>query len=149
MKRSLLFALLVLAYSHSIGQAKNKKEKKGVFYFAGGSQRIFYTPSDIRVIHANNPSFDFTLYNVKARDEGGLDFSEAPQFSYTIGYYFKKKNWGLEYHYDHIKYFTKQFQVVHLKGVISNKTYDTDTLLVDDFFAWNIPMVQTMECSIL
>jgi len=138
MKRCLLFGLFLLnsvsLFAQGAINAKTRKEKKGELYFAFGSQRIFYTPSDIRVIHANNPSFDFTLYKVKGKDEGGLDFSQAPQFSYTVGYYFKEKNWGFEYHYDHIKYFTKQFQVVRLKGVINGKTYDTDTLLVDDFF---------------
>ena len=71
---------------------------------------------------------------MKAKDEGGLRFSQAPQFSYTVGYYFKDKNWGFEYQYDHIKYFTQQFQVVRLRGRINDKDYDVDTLLVDDFF---------------
>jgi hypothetical protein len=110
------------------------KNKKGVFYFALGSHRIFYTPSTIRVIRASDPHFDFKLMKVKGQDEGGLKFDEAPQFSYTIGYYFKNAKLGIEYQYDHIKYFVRQGQVVHLVGKIGSEPLDQDTVINPDFF---------------
>ncbi len=101
--------------------SKETKSPKGIIYFAFGSQRIFYTPSDIRIRRSNEPSFDLTLYKVKAKDEGGLKWETAPQFSYTVGYYFVKKNFGIEYQYDHIKYFVTPNQVVHLRGTINDR----------------------------
>ena len=85
-------------------------------------------------VASGNPSFDFTLYNVKGSDEGGISFETAPQFSYTIGYYFTKKGFGLEYQYDHIKYFVRQGQRVHMRGFISGHSLDQDTLLNPAFF---------------
>ncbi|MBD0331482.1 MAG: hypothetical protein ICV66_02395 [Chitinophagaceae bacterium] len=110
---------------------KRKKEKKGTVYGAFGTHRIFFTPCDIH-LKGSNPSFDFTLEKVRGKDEGGLKFKSAPQFSYTIGYYFKEKNFGLEYQYDHIKFFTRENQIVRLKGTISGKPYNQDTLLTPD-----------------
>jgi hypothetical protein len=110
------------------------KNKKGVFYFAFGSHRIFYTPSTIHVIRTSDSFFDFKLIKAKAHDEGGLKFDEAPQFSYTIGYYFKGGNFGIEYQYDHIKYFVRQNQLVHLKGKIGSEQFDQDTVINPDFF---------------
>jgi hypothetical protein len=109
------------------------KNRKGIFYFAFGTQRIFYTPGDIHLRRTGEPSFDFTLFHAKAKDEGGFKWHTAPQFSYTVGYYFKKKNFGIEYQYDHIKYFLTQNQVVHMKGAINGHSYDQDTMLVKDF----------------
>ena len=114
-------------------QTNSINTKKGVLYFAFGSHRIFYTPSTIRFVRGSNPSFDFTLEKVKAQDEGGLKFETAPQFTYTVGYYFKNKNFGIEYQYDHIKYFVKQNQVVHMTGTIENKSYNQDTTITADF----------------
>ena len=128
---------LLAFFSFSVnGQMIKKtstKNKKGVLYFAAGSHRIFFTPSTIRVIRSSDPSFDFTLMKVKARDEG-LKFETAPQFSYTVGYYFKRQNFGIEYQYDHIKYFVRQNQVVRLKGTIAGKQYLQDTTINPDFF---------------
>ncbi len=116
------------------GQNKSQKEKKGYLYLAGGSHRIFYTPGDVRVIRRKDPAFDFTLEKVRARDEGGLKFETAPQFSYTIGYYFSKKKFGIEYQYDHIKYFAREGQTVRMKGTLNGVTYDQDTVVTDEFF---------------
>jgi hypothetical protein len=110
------------------------KNKKGVFYFAVGSHRIFYTPSTIHVIRTSDSYFDFKMIKAKGRDEGGLKFDEAPQFSYTIGYYFTNAKLGIEYQYDHIKYFVCQNQVVHVKGNIGNELLDQDTAINPDFF---------------
>lgn len=139
MKRGWITILTILLLSSFCVHAqepvkKKKKEKKGYLYFAGGSHRIFFTPGDIRVIRNEDPGFDFTLKKVRARDEGGLKFETAPQFGYTIGYYFSRKKFGLEYHYDHIKYFVRTGQRVRMKGTIDNVVYDKDTTITDDFF---------------
>lgn len=132
---SVICALFLFIFSASAQQATHEtKTKSGVFYFSFGTQRIFYTQSDIRVHRDGDPNFDFTLYNVKAKDEGGFKFHTAPQFSWNVGYYFKKKKIGLEYHYDHIKYFVTQNQTVHMKGSINHVSYDRDTMLVPEFF---------------
>jgi hypothetical protein len=111
------------------------KEGKGdhILYFAFGTHRIFFTPGDIHFKSDKSPSFDFTLKKAKGQDEGGLKFNTAPQFSYYGGIYFTKKNFGLEYHYDHIKYFLKPDQVLRLQGTIAGEQYDKDTLVSSDF----------------
>ncbi|HEX7845011.1 MAG TPA: hypothetical protein VF476_04360 [Chitinophagaceae bacterium] len=112
-----------------------KKKGKGdhILYFGLGSHRIFYTPGDIHFSSNKNPSFDFTLKNAKGKDNGFLRFNTAPQFSYYGGIYFTKKKFGLEYHYDHIKYFMRPNQVLRLKGTINGQQYDKDTLVGGDF----------------
>src|SRR5262245_26389006 len=104
MKRIPGLTVLLFFATTLLAQENNKQNK---FYLAFGSHRIFYTQSNIHVTRADAPQFDFTLHNVMGRDEGGLKFETAPQFSYTIGYYFTKKKFGIEYQYDHIKYFVK------------------------------------------
>ena len=79
-------------------------------------------------------TFDFTLHQVKAKDEGGLIFDTAPQFTYLIGYYSKKWKLGIEYQLDHGKYFVTRNQKVHMKGSIDGVNYDKDTTLGVDFF---------------
>lgn len=131
-----LSALLLLVSWHANAQpspADNIKTTKGILYFAIGTQRIFYGLSDIRLRGQTNHSFDFILFHVKGKDEGGFKWDTAPQFSYTVGYYFRNKKFGLEYQYDHIKYFVTQNQKVHVKGTIDDHLYDKDTVLTKDF----------------
>jgi hypothetical protein len=127
MYRIIALTGLLLISTNLLAQEKNK------LYFAFGSHRIFYTHSDIHLKRAGPPYFDFTLHNVIGKDEGGLKFETAPQFSYTVGYYFAKKKFGIEYQYDHIKYFVKQDQRVRLTGVIENEHYDQDTTINPSF----------------
>ena len=111
------------------------KEGKGdhILYFALGTHRIFYTPDDIHFRSNKSPLFDFTLKHAKGKDEGGLKFDTAPQFSYYAGVYFTKKKFGLEYHYDHIKYFLRPNQVLRLQCTIGGEYFDKDTLVGEDF----------------
>jgi hypothetical protein len=118
---------LVRAQSNMLGRSQ---AKEGIFYFAIGTNLSFYSKSDIRLKSSNHPAFDFTLYNVRGKDDGGLDFSHgAPQYSYELGYYNHKKNWGIEFNFDHIKYYIRQLQQVHMQGTINDLSYDTDTLI--------------------
>jgi hypothetical protein len=56
-----------------------------------------------------------------------------PQYSYELGYYSNQKNWGVEFNFEHIKYFMRQFQRVHLHGNINDRSYNTDTLITPNF----------------
>jgi hypothetical protein len=124
----------LIGNGQSIAQATAKKQKSGSFYFAAGGHRIFFTPSTIRVLKSSEPSFDFTLEKVKGSDDGSLKFNEAPQYSYCVGYYFERKKFGIEYQFDHIKYFVQQNQAVHLAGSIGTKQFDQDTMINPAFF---------------
>src|SRR5215510_4869695 len=130
----IVLSVCLCRYANGQTAQPGSKIEKGVFYFAFGSHRIFYTPSTIHVIRTSDSFFDFKLMKVNGRDEGGLRFDEAPQFSYTIGYYFKNAKFGIEYQYDHIKYFVRQDQVVQVKGNIGSEQLDQDTLINPDFF---------------
>ena len=128
-------AVVVIFFSLSV-QAQGSKSvetKNGIIYGGFGSFRIFYTNSDISLKRTGEPHFDITLYDVKGVDEGGVKFHTAPMFAWEVGYYFKKKKFGLEYHYDHIKYFVTQDQRVRMKGSINGVIYDKDTTLVKEF----------------
>jgi hypothetical protein len=157
MQKIAVFVALVAFFSRDVnGQAVNntftRKEKKGIFYFGVGSHRIFFTPSTIQVIRKSDPFFDFALAKVRAADEGRLRFDEMPQYSYALGYYFKRGRFGVEYQFDHIKYFVRQNQVVHLKGTISDKQYNQDTVLNPVFFqlehsdGGNYAMINLVKC---
>lgn len=126
--------LLIVFASEAQNGSGNKKEKNGWFYLALGSNRIWYTRSNIHVMAHSTKTFDFTLHQVKAKDEGGLIFDTAPQFTYLIGYYSKKWKLGIEYQLDHGKYFVTRNQKVHMKGSIDGVNYDKDTTLGVDFF---------------
>jgi hypothetical protein len=130
----LMLAAVLVTFAQETTQKTSDKKKKGYIYFNFGSHRGFFTRGDIHVERTGAAPFNFTLEKVRAHDEGGLKFETAPQFSYNIGYYFTEKKFGLEYQYDHIKYFVQQNQRVRLKGTIGNKTYNQDTLLTPDFF---------------
>ena len=137
--KKFLFLLIpgVLVTRIADGQSpdeKNKKSEEALLYFALGSHRIFFTPGDIYIKRGGASPLDFKLENVRGHDEGGLKWETAPQFSYTIGCYFVNKKFGVEYQYDHIKYFVRQKQVVRLKGTIEGHEYDKDTLVTPAFF---------------
>jgi hypothetical protein len=126
------FIVFLLVYGVAVRAQSNitpeKKSTHGTFYFAFGTNLSFYSKSDIRLKSAAHPSFDITLHDVRGKDDGGVNFKHgAPQYSYQVGYY--KKNWGIEFNFDHIKYYVRQFQQVHMQGKINNRTYDTDTLI--------------------
>ena len=114
---------------------KKNGHKGGTIYFALGTHRSFYSKSDISFKSSIYPLFDFTLQNVRAKDDQGLKFnnSGAPQYSYQLGYYSNRNNWGIEFNFDHIKYFMRQFQRVQLQGTINEHLYNTDTIITPDF----------------
>ncbi|MGZ3851928.1 MAG: hypothetical protein ACXVBX_04000 [Flavisolibacter sp.] len=101
------------------------KEKTGVFYFALGSHVAGYTNSDIHLKSTAQPSFDFVLEQVKGTDDKFLaSTGGAMQYDYQFGYYFKKKNFGIEYNFDHVKYFAKHDQTVRTVGTVNGQKVD-------------------------
>jgi hypothetical protein len=103
------------------------KPKAGIFYFALGSHVAAYTNSDIHLQSSAQPSFDFVLHNVKARDDKFLQSTGgAVQYDYQFGYYSRKKNFGIEYNFDHVKYFAKHDQVVRTTGTVNGQKVDAD-----------------------
>src|SRR6476659_2910685 len=98
---------------------------KGVLYMGFGTNLSFYSKTDL---HFHSSDFDFTLFKVRGKDDGGLKFDGggAAQYSYQVGYYFKKKNFGIEFNFDHIKYFARTDQIVHTVGTVNGQKMDED-----------------------
>ena len=114
-----------------------EKSGKGTIYVGMGFHRVFFTNSDIHFRDVKTSNYDFTLYNVKAKDDN--DFSvgkgfDAPQYSFRLGYYFKKKpGIGVEFSFDHVKYIAIQNQKLHVSGQINGVKLDKDTIMTNDF----------------
>jgi hypothetical protein len=115
------------------------KKGKGTFYGAWGYNRDWFSTSDLHFQNSGSDNYDFTLYNVQAKDRSGFkqilrtaahgDIS-IPQYSYRFGYYFNDKhNLGVEFNFDHAKYVMVQEQTVHVKGQIHDAYIDKDTVL--------------------
>jgi hypothetical protein len=126
MTRILTLAFLILTTLTVQAQQTLLSGKKGVLYFGFGTNVSFYSLSDIRFQTGNS---DFTMFDVKGRDDGGLKFSNggAAQYSYQVGYYFKKQNFGIEFNFDHIKYFVRPNQTVRIEGTINGTKVSGDT----------------------
>lgn len=124
------------------------KVGKGTFYFSWGYNRDWFSKSDI---HFQNKgeydtnlkryvSYDFTVYNVKAKDRAHLkDIFRTdltiPQYNYRIGYFFNnKKDIGIELNFDHVKYIMSDWQTLRVKGTIDDQYIDQDTLISPDNF---------------
>jgi hypothetical protein len=130
------FSICALLFTHLLwAQTTSNSNYKGLWYFAFGTNRSFYTHSNISLESSVAPAYNFTLDGVGATDDQGLKFNHggAPQYSYQLGYYNRKKNWGIEFNFDHIKYFMRPDQVLHLHGTINDQSYNTDTLVTPEF----------------
>jgi hypothetical protein len=136
--KKLLVLNFLLCCGVAVKTQSNLPEKKqstgGTIYFAIGINRSLYSKSDIALKSSVYPAFDFRLKDVRAIDDQGLKFHNgAPQYSYELGYYCHQKSWGLEFNFDHIKYFMRQYQRVRMQGSINDHFYDTDTLITPGF----------------
>jgi hypothetical protein len=133
-KGKLLWSLVLFMLLYGTAHAQVAASDKGTFYVSMGNNASFYSKSDIRLVSHGAPSFDFTLHNVGAKDDGISNFNTgSPQYSFQLGYYSHKKNWGVEFTFDHNKYYVTQNQRVRLTGRINNTAYNTDTVLTPDF----------------
>lgn len=125
MKKAKFLSLFILITAIAQGQSGQVKKKSGIFYFALGSHVAGYTNSDIQFKSKAQPSFDFVLQDVKGTDDKFLKSTGgAMQYDYKFGYYFNKKNFGIEYNFDHVKYFAKHDQAVKTSGIINGQKVD-------------------------
>jgi hypothetical protein len=145
----LLFFITLTCVSSSIAQENPPAKKlKGNFYFSWGYNKDWFSKSDIHFENKSTEfdsenhvkSYDFTLYDVEARDRTGFrDILRTditiPQYVYRLGYYFNdKRDLGIEINFDHVKYVMRDWQTVHLKGTIHGRYYDLDTMISPDNF---------------
>lgn len=122
------------------------KVGKGSIYFSWGYNRDWYSKSDIHFKNTTgemNPvtgqpdNYDFTLYNLTAKDRPGFANLlttpiTIPQYSYRLGYYFNnKRDIGLEINFDHAKYLVNDWQTAKIKGHIGNQVYDNNNIVLD------------------
>lgn len=115
-----------------------QKEKKGTFYGSWGYNLDWYSRSDIHFQNSDSDNYDFTLYNVRAKDRPGFNQIisweiSIPQYVYRLGYYSKKRELGVEINFDHSKYVVVQDQQVRIKGQIHDMLLDRDTTLNTGF----------------
>lgn len=115
------------------------KKSKGTFYGSWGYNKDYFSRSDLHFSNNGSDNYDFTLYDVKAKDRPGFDQIidiqiSIPQYVYRFGYYFDtKKGLGIELNFDHTKYVMVQGQTVRIKGQIHETALDQDTVLSRDF----------------
>jgi hypothetical protein len=116
---------------------------RGTFYAAWGYNRDWFSKSDLHFHDSGTDNYDFTLYDVKAKDRSGFsqilrtaitgDIS-IPQYVYRFGYYFNNKHdIGVEINFDHSKYVMINNQTVQITGQIHGVQMDKDTVLYDNF----------------
>ena len=116
-----------------------EKKNRGSLYFLWGYNKDWFSKSDIYFIDHSSSQYDFTLYDVKAKDRPGFDRLldwdiTIPQFIYRFGYYFNNKHdLGIEIGFDHAKYVVIQNQSVHVKGYINGVSIDKDTIIQPGF----------------
>lgn len=116
------------------------KTGKGTFYISWGYNLSWYSKSDIHFENSGTDNYDFTLYDLSAKDRRS-DYNNflkqdltIPQYAYRLGYYFNdKRNFGVEINFDHTKYVMDNNQVAHLKGTIRGQSFDLDTLVGEEF----------------
>lgn len=139
----LLFIFPVLSQEEPCNCPGGNKKGNGVLYFSWGYNRDWFSSSDLHFKNTGSDDYDFTLYDVKAKDRPGFDQIlrtaatgdiTIPQYVYRIGYYFAgKRDIGLEINFDHTKYIMTGGQSVRIKGQIHGMELDGDTLLHSDF----------------
>jgi len=137
MKRLQFLFFLIIAGFIAHTQSGRVEGKSGVFYFGIGTHKIFYTKSDLHLVGNGTTPFDITLKKVRAKDDFFLKKTGgAPQYDYKMGYYFKKKNFGIEFNFDHVKYFVRHDQVVRTVGIMGTSKMDEElpvTTYVENF----------------
>ena len=125
---------IILLLQVSLVEAQEAIQPKAKFYVALGTHWSFYSKGDIRLKSTGTPAYDFTLQSVSGKDDGGPKFDNgAPQYSYQAGYYNARKSWGIEFNFDHIKYYVRQNQKTLLRGTINDIRYNMDTLITPNF----------------
>ena len=129
--------LLVLLMGFSLANA-GALNKKGKMFFYHGWNHSTYTNSDI---HFSGPGYDYTLYNVSARDaqspisEDYLLNPTMPQTNVKFGYFISDRE-SISIGVDHMKYVVRRVQDVlatgtdHQGTVHNNAVVSTDGLIL-------------------
>lgn len=97
--------------------------KKGSMFFYWGYNRSFYSTTNL---HFNGPNYDFTLYDLKAKDRptkfGWVYLNPGtltiPQYNYRLGYYITDR-FAVSLGIDHMKYVVEAGQPTTISGVIT------------------------------
>lgn len=136
--------------NRSFEMVKDNYIRKGNFFFYWGWNHSNYSRSDI---HFHGSNYDFTLYDVVARDRQSpfnakLYFNPStitiPQYNFRIGY-FIKDHYQISLGADHMKYvmqnyLNKTYQTVLIDGYISETQtcfdgqYQKDTISLTENF---------------
>lgn len=142
--------MYIRLFVHSHHQAIQKNKKGFTVYLSWGYNRCWHTKSNIHFknVHGKiNPMsglpdlYDFTVYKAAAKDrsnfEGIKDIKNLtiPQYNIRIGFYFND-DWhsGIELSFDHTKYIVKEYQYLHVEGIIQQTYINKDTLIDPNTF---------------
>ncbi len=134
----LLLMATINAFSQSLENVSSPGQK-GAFYLTWGYHRNQYSRSTLHFKDVDTDDYDFILYNAKAKDQPDMHNLlktplTVPQYVLRVGYFFnKRKDLGIEFSWDHLKYVVRDNQVMHLKGTIREEYYDKDTLVTPGF----------------
>ena len=124
-------------FSQTTTEVKVPKAK-GAFYLTWGYHWNSYSKSTIHLKDHVSDNYDFTLYHAKAKDQPDMhDLLKTPltvpQYVLRVGFMFEnKKDLGIEFSWDHLKYVVIDNQMMHLKGSIHDVYYDKDTVVTPD-----------------
>ncbi len=129
----LLIGCLTMCFSYGQDTVEKKsrfKKGKGSFFVYWGWNSSNYSDSDI---HFTGDGYDFTLYDVAARDRQNVFTADKflhpsnatlPQTNVRAGYFFHDK-WNVTFGYDHMKYVMESYQFATIDGQIQiGSSYD-------------------------
>lgn len=111
--------------------SQEETHRKGEIFIYWGWNRSIYTNSDI---HFKGNSYDFTLYDVAAKDKQnpfsfkkyfGITSITIPQYNFRLGVYLNSK-YSISLGVDHMKYVMKNYQNVLISGSIKESGTDYD-----------------------
>lgn len=128
--RLCLIGILLCFSISSFGQEQKKqKSKKKSFYIFWGYNRSYYSKTNL---HFNGPNYDFTLYNLKAKDRPskiGLVYINAetitvPQYNFRLGYFLSDRI-SISLGIDHMKYVVTPNQEAIISGIITSNASTT------------------------
>lgn len=142
---SLLIVLLPASLQSQTPTGHVSLNPKNRFFFYWGYNRGIFSRSNI---HVHGPNYDFTVYDVEAKDHSenpslvylNPKLFTIPQFNVRLGYYIAKR-WSLSFGYDHMKYVMQNGQKAKVSGVINYEaspkyagTYLEQEMVIDEDF---------------
>lgn len=104
-------------------------------YISWGYTKAWYSTSDIYFKGAfNGNSYNFVVTNAIAHDRPDMHalFPQVtvPQYVYRIGYFFdRKREWAIEFNFDHTKYIVDNYRTAHVEGVINGQIVNRSYLI--------------------